>query len=216
MRCNDEHLAIIDMATGIDEDLASWASNVPPQIKFDRIYGSRLSGEMFSTYYDVYSDYYVGGLWNAYRSTRVIALDILLEELQRLHELSVPGLFNGESPYSSQIRIYRLVVQELIHDIYACVPQYLDQVPGVEETPLNPFRAAVGVGFLLWPLYVSGCSTYVPWTTRMWAAKVLDTIAARSGIRQASFLAQAVRDGDEITEHLIEDVTQLPESDPED
>ena len=216
LRDNDEHLFIIDAATGIEEDLASWSSNVPPHVRFDRVYGLPLSEEMFSTYYDVYSDYYIAGLWNSYRSTRIIVLEILVEELQHLHKLCIPGFYDGESPYSSQIRAYRLIVQELIHDIYACVPQYLDQIPGAEESPLNPFRAAVGAGFLLWPLYVSGCSLCVPSTTRMWAAKVLDSIAARSGIRQASFLAQAVRDEDEISEHLVEDVTQLPDSDPED
>ena len=217
MRRNNDRSSIIDLASGIEEDLVAWASDAPSNIGFTRIYGSRLSEEMFASYYDKYPDYYIGGLWNAYRSTRIITLEILLEELQHLHMSCVLDVYDEESPFSSRIRACRLVVQDLVHDIYACVPQYLDQIPfDAKQTPSNSFRAAIGANYLLWPLYVSGCSTCVPRTTRMWAAKTLDTIAGRSGIRQANFLARAVRDEDEITEHLIEDVTQLPDSDLED
>ena len=217
MRRNHDRASIIPLALAIDADLDSWAAAVPPQWRYTTVYTSQKCREVFSDHYHMYRDHYIAGMWNGYRCVRVIVQEKLLEEYVHLHKLSLLGQQDAvESPYSPQIRASESAILEAVKSIYASVPQYLGDTPDfASRDSMMPSRAAACAGFLLWPLFTAGISTPVSEATRMWAAGRLKRIAEMSGIQQASFLAQAVANRDEVTEHLVEDVTQLPESDIE-
>ena len=203
------------MASDINAGLDNWASNIPLQFRYATIRTTENSEEVLFDYYHMYHDQYIAGIWNGYRSLRVMVQEILLWEFSRLHKSSLTDLQDAiASSYSAQIRTSKLLIQEAIDGICASVPQYLGYSPDSDSHDLMmPSRVTLGANFLLWPLYVAGSSTSVSWTTRMWVVGRLEKIAEFSGIQQANFLAQALVKDVEVTEHLVEDVTQLPESD---
>ncbi|KAJ9150715.1 hypothetical protein NKR23_g3467 [Pleurostoma richardsiae] len=139
---------------------------------------------------DTYLDLYVSAVWNTYRKTHVMLLEILRHTARRLspnQETSVPMAL----PFDK-------LAQELTAALVASIPfhlapslsEYIYAITTDEDIP--PGRPVGGL-LLLHPLYVVGRCSIVPPSVRAYVGRCLAYIGQCMGIGQAALLAEAVR-----------------------
>lgn len=128
---------------------------------------------------------YIAAIWNTYRKSHIILLDIMAHLERRIYE--------EETPLKLQAR-----VEKLVADIIASVPYHLAydvdeylkciQSQRSDITSNRPFS-----GFLLlYPLFESAKCQIVPHAVRLYLLRCLSWIGEHMGIGQASLLATCV------------------------
>lgn len=130
---------------------------------------------------------YVAGVWNTYRKSHIMLLNILMRT----------KLIISEHTSISHLQSRAL---DLVSDIIASVPYHL--TPDVKEyvqqidagmEPSTMTAKPVGGLLLLHPLYAASSCNILPRPERLHLAVCLDWIGKNMGIGQAHLLANSVR-----------------------
>ncbi|KAE9375204.1 hypothetical protein N431DRAFT_369426, partial [Stipitochalara longipes BDJ] len=184
---NDPYRIVAD-ALEIDEMFYDWALTVPESFLWTPIHIAEPDEEVFADYYDVYSDVFTAGVWNNFRSIRVMLHEILIEHLVVLCSSPEYLIRNREilSSYKAQIFTSKSVICTLTHEICASVPFYFNyhqrDMENFSERP--PVKALAGY-LLMWPLYTAAVAGRVSAQMREWIAGRLKDIGDVMGVRHA-------------------------------
>lgn len=132
---------------------------------------------------DAYFDLYVAAVWNTYRKTHLMILDIVVTCEQRLGE-RLPAQEQRTAGYASQ-------AEALAEGIAASIPFHLtSNLAGhMHASPMEIGRPIGGL-LLLHPLNVLVNSTSISQEMRDYAGRCLKWIGENMGIGQASVLAK--------------------------
>src|SRR5258707_1181865 len=72
---------VVADALAIDGLFYEWTLNVPEPFIWTPVFIAEPDEEVFADYYDVYYDVFTAGVWNSFRSIRIILHEILIEQL---------------------------------------------------------------------------------------------------------------------------------------
>jgi hypothetical protein len=184
---SDPHRVVSD-ALEIDEMFYEWALTVPESFLWTPIHIAEPDEEVFADYYDVYKDVFIAGVWNNFRSIRIMLHEILIENLVILCSSPEYITPNREilSSYKGQIFTSKSVICTLTHEICASVPFYFNyhrrDTENFGERP--PVKALAGY-FLMWPLYTAAVAGRVSAQMREWIAGRLKDIGDVMGLKHA-------------------------------
>lgn len=197
---------IVTEACAIDDELDLWAKTCPPQYVYQTITLRERSDEVFSDHYHSYHNIYFAGIWNHYRCIRTLINEIILTQLQYLHNLSPkPDIIKQDARFSeTQILNSNGTLLQLCHDLCASVPYFLNFNPDCVSESSREMPKAVHGNLLLWPLYTAGCTKMVSDVMRTWVGGRLQWISDVLGIRQAAPLAFTVRNKQDFVTWKIE------------
>jgi hypothetical protein len=198
----DAHRIVMD-ALEIDEMFHEWTLNVPSSFLKNTISMTEPDEEVFADYYDVYSDVFTAGIWNSFRSLRIMLHEILIERLVKLCSSSGCIIVGQEiiSSYKAQIFTSRAMINILTHEVCASVPFYFNyhqrDMESFGERP--PPKALTGY-LLMWPLYTAAVAGRVSAQMRNWIAGRLKNIGDVMGMRHAYALGSVAAEKREMAD----------------
>jgi len=185
---------IVTEACELDAEVELWAKTCPLQYIYQTVTLKKRSEEVFSDYYHTYVSICIATVWNHYRCIRILINELIVDQLTHLRQQNSESDLShlGVCASENQILTSNATLLQLCHDVCASVPYYLNF--NHEDSPgVSPKMAkALHGNFLLWPLYVAGCSNLVSDMMRAWVARKLQWISDVMGIRQAAPLAFTV------------------------
>ncbi|GKZ35282.1 hypothetical protein AbraIFM66950_005877 [Aspergillus brasiliensis] len=196
---------IIESANDIDRSLCSLVDNVPVDWHFQVLELETTSELVMETQYHVYPDAWVAGVWNNIRTCRLL----LHQEIKRqLGCVRDTPLFDAVQYQQSVI-----LMQQLVSDICASVPQYcgyLPEIPGdlsvtqqvtlladalpFDNQSSNGIPATAGVYLLFWPLLYAGQMADSE-KQRDWIIDRMRYIGKTTGIQQAFVFEDILKRG---------------------
>lgn len=210
LRTSTKPSDIIREALKLDADLVAAVVGTAPTLTYTVIHITDLSGKspkertVWGNSYHAYNSITASSMWNNYRSARILLREIIIDTL---HATSDAGV-EQDQPFVNECR---QMGKQLVDDICASVPSYLDPSllyaePSMKPTTTCPGNgrrsspstgAAMGAGgciTLLWPLLIAANSGFAPSEQREWITGCFDRIGRATGIGQASAMAQLLRD----------------------
>lgn len=167
----------------LDDDFEAWASSSPSNWYYSTVETYQSSDNVLDGHCDVYDDPWAANVWNAYRCSRILIHEALLDHLMPFllnEDMGDPTFFATQYSKSSTI------IRSLTSEICASVPCRLGIPPEAGE--VCPPQAVCSL-YLIWPLYLAGVSEVVCSSARTWAIERMKHIGEAMGIRQASALA---------------------------
>jgi hypothetical protein len=195
--CNVRHLIHVQagrsaetvaLAFSIDADLEAWAASLPSIYSYKTIATQQGSHGTFGYDRHVYQNFPIAGAWNAWRSARILTMEVVIAWLMRY----------GERPTSTPEYIRcKLLQNKMSNDICASVSFYFEGTDHFRDAPYA-LKASAGVS-LLWPLYVVATAHHHTDARNVWIIKQFEKIGGFLGIRQAMVLANLVKRDREIT-----------------
>jgi hypothetical protein len=183
----------------LDQDYLQWAQNLPPEFVTTQVPvsdGQQLKNA-FGTHYLLYSSIYIAGIWNNYRCARILANELLRDQVTHL----LQSRNTPDETYETLLNTAITTLQALSNDIFASVPFFLSTI--TNEAP----RALAG-NLLLWPLYLASQTSVASDETRRWAAERLRYIADAVGIRQAVAMVESLTRKVDV-EVLVDSVAEM-------
>lgn len=188
MQKNDE-LNLVDHAHTVDADLEDWVNRLPCEFAYIPRKCSK-TDDSFLDYYHVYKDLWIAGLWNMYRSARILALEIIMKRVDGRSMTTV-------SP-SAQRRKSEAMIAQLSDDVAASVPFYLQGDHFQEHSSDTPKAGMVGQQ-LIWPLFVIARMSQPSSSLRSWVIVQLNKIGHFTGIQQNIAVAKRLKENLNIT-----------------
>ena len=182
-----EDVAIFTIAKDLDKDLADFANTLPDWLGY-ATKPCRVSENVLSDYYHVYSNTWVVGAYNLYRSARIMTHEVIIRWL-----LCNPTYEH----FNVQWRESELLLARLSADICASVPFILGDVEVPGGIPSLP-KAAGGVA-LVWPLYLAATMDTASESTRAWVVTRFEKLGHLMGVQQAISLSHVLKSGKIIT-----------------
>jgi hypothetical protein len=193
---NDLHRVVTD-ALEIDEMFHEWTMNVPESFLWTPVSISEPDEEVFADYYDVYHDVFTAGVWNSFRSIRIMLHEILIEHLVKLCSSPESMTLNREiflSSYKAQIFTSKTIINTLTHEICASVPYYFNyHQRAMDNFGERPRAKAIAGYLLMWPLYTAAVAGRVSAQMREWIAGRLKDVGDVMGVRHAYALGLVAR-----------------------
>ena len=174
---------IISTAIGIDNDLSSWVSDLPPLWRY-RTFTWDTARYFYGDYYHIYQSSWHACIWNYYRACRVLVHSILLHNLSTLAlpvSLARPALV---SAYCSQRAKSQTLLSRIPLDICASIPYQL----GLHEREKNDYLSIPkpsGVFSLLGILQVLVSLVDASLGSNGWVSKTFELMGRELGIGQA-------------------------------
>jgi len=210
---------ILSSLYGIEEEFKLWSMHTPAKMQYTRI-SAVPSTMVFSDHFDMYKDYWSYGIWNHYRSARILCLEHLLRRLAiratTLQDIDDLLALNDEK------QRLRTSLNDLCSDICASMPYFtgilsqgasatdisLGHVPlipnmsrqqslatGNSPKPPQPATLAAEGTMVMWPLYtVADC----PWADpayRVFAVEQLRAVSEGSSNKFAGMMAKLLENG---------------------
>lgn len=172
-----EDPAIFATAMSIDAELAAWADTLPVSYA----YLTKLSGtgpDFLGKHYHTYQSVFHTGIWNLYRTTRIITNTHILH---CLFHRSIHTPF-----HKSKLKEAETIIDEMSSDICATVPFVLSKP-----------KAAANFA-LMWPLYTVAIHHGTLPETRRWIISRFERIGYQMGIQQAISIAMVLKQQQEI------------------
>jgi hypothetical protein len=199
---NDHHRIVRD-ALEIDEMFHEWILNVPDSFLRTSISMTEPDEEVFADYYDVYNGVFTAGIWNSFRSLRIMLHEILIEHLVRLcssPEYSTPDQ-EIVSSYKAQIFTSKTIINALTHEVCASVPFYFNyHQRDTESFGERPPPKALAGYLLMWPLYTAAVAGRVSAQMRGWIAGRLKDVGDVMGMRHAYALGSVAAEKREMAD----------------
>lgn len=177
------------LACSIDVDFADWANCLP----LDYSYKIRIDGNheyAFSKYSHSYKGFWPAGVWNIYRSARILTNEIILKTLSS-PPASAPVTFDA-------LRLASVAVStQLCSEICTSVSFYFGGEFSSNSSTYVPMAASGHA--VIWPLFIVGTFPEISAFVQGWVIKLLAKIGELAGIRQATSLAYILRTKARIT-----------------
>ncbi|EXJ87922.1 hypothetical protein A1O1_04849 [Capronia coronata CBS 617.96] len=183
----DEVLQVLEKAVQLEREFAAWAASQPEKWTPITIDLSRLSEDDCGHpgKVDIYFDLYVAAVWNTYRKTRLLMLDVIFRCRSLIGR---DGASGNQETEEAQI---------LALDIIASIPYHLSSDPErfVRErekslSEVAPGTKTAGGLLLLHPMWVVTVSSVVSSELRSSARDCLAWIGRHMGINQATMLSR--------------------------
>jgi hypothetical protein len=214
-----EFHAIVSEGLEIDQDFVRWTTQTTPEFQYTKITLSEPHYEVFSDYYYIYKDIFLGTVWNNWRCMRIMLHEMLVTHLLQLCEHLANSTENHSkelfTSYRNQITISRSIIDDMALGICASTPFFFNfHKQDLHDIRVRPPAQSLGGSQLMWPLYTAGVAGRVSKEMRCWIAGRLRCIADMMGIRHAAALAFAVEQSKEICiweEGLLNYMTQMEE-----
>jgi len=179
---------VVSDALEIDEMFIEWALNVPASFLRIPIHIAEPDEEVFADYYDVYHDVFTAGVWNNFRSIRIMLHEILIEHLVVLcsNPEHIPANRELLSSYKGQIFTSKSVICTLTHEVCASVPFHFNyHLRDIENFGERPAVKSLAGYLLMWPVYTAAVAGRVSAQMREWIAGRLKDIGDVMGVRHA-------------------------------
>ncbi|PVH86156.1 hypothetical protein DL98DRAFT_510819 [Cadophora sp. DSE1049] len=181
---------LADECIELDRHFEQWHEDRAPEIRPTTICSvnhdpdaERVTAGYWPGTIDTYFDLYVAGVWNIFRTARLLLLNILL---------STPDKYGNLAQFVK-------TANHIVEDIFASIPYHLaDNLPvfvdgiGRKET-IDPGRTLGGL-LLMYPLYAVSTLTFLCDKTREYTRACLQWIGEEMGIGQAGLMANAELD----------------------
>lgn len=174
----------VDFTTWDNNQISQWLPATVGKVCPEEVATSKCvyawSGDVNS-----YLDLCVAAVWNTYRKTHLMVLEIML----RFAELSSdkPG---ASLPYRADM-LATSIAASIPYHLSADINQYLRTVKSKVENSIIPPARPVGGLLLLHPLYVAARSSITPLPLRRYFNQCLAWIGQNMGIGQATLLSRA-------------------------
>ncbi|KAI3003126.1 transcriptional regulator family: Fungal Specific TF [Aspergillus niger] len=216
---------IVRYALDLDAQFQSIMSDIPASMGYKTVnvalaQGVPTIGIVWGSQYHTYRDITVSSIWNNYRSSRLVLLDLIVKAVGAMNT-HFPG--NTKDEHHQLLRQCQQISRQLVGGICASVPFHLgfmvddshvDKISGpttIKDSDADNYRAsksphlssrspfgvpAAGGFALMWPLLIAADSGYASKELRSWIIDCLDKIGHSMGINQALAMAQLVREGE--------------------
>lgn len=184
---NDPQRVVTD-ALEIDEMFYEWTLSVPESFIWTPVSNPEYDEEVFADYYDVYHDVFTAGVWNSFRTIRIMLHEILIEHLVTLcsHPEYIAPNRDLLSSYKAQIFTSKTLINNLTHEVCASVPYFFNfHQRDTENFGARPPPKALAGYLLMWPLYTAAVAGRVSAQMREWIAGRLKDVGDVMGVRHA-------------------------------
>jgi hypothetical protein len=192
----------------LDVKYLNWSKNLPPGFIFTQVPApdGTQGRTVYGNHYNTYSSIWVAGIWNNYNFVRILANELLRDQVSHLLHVNDPDppeieTDQGPVTYEAILATAISTITTLTNDIFSSVPFFLSTT--TQDTP----RTGAG-NLLLWPFYLASQTTVASDAMRGWAAQRLGYIANTMGIQQAAPMAQALRTTADV-EELADSVAEM-------
>lgn len=194
--------SIVASLWALDLDYLEWTQNLPAEFITTQILvgdGSQPT-EVYGNHYLAYSSIWIAGIWNNYRCARILANELLRDQVS--HLLQSNNSYDDEERVSYENILDSAIgtIRTLSSDIFASVPFFLS------TDTHDPPRALAG-NLLLWPLYLASQTSAASDEMRRYAVNRLSYIAETIGLRQAVPMVLTLRrtlDVEELADSVAE------------
>lgn len=195
--------SIITSLCALDRGYLEWTHNLPPECVFTQapIGDGQQSKEAYDNHYLVYSSIWIASIWNNYRCARILANELLRDQVSHLLQSSDALDDQEQSSYETMLDTAINTMKTLCNEIFDSVPSFL-------STRTNEPPRALAGNLLLWPLYLASQTSVATDEMRRWAAERLGYIADTIGIRQAVPMVMSLRKTLDI-EVLVDSVAEM-------
>ncbi|PYH67893.1 C6 transcription factor [Aspergillus vadensis CBS 113365] len=183
---------MIAYAKDIDRSLCSLTDNMPEDWQFHVVNSAKTSKQVMGTQFHKYSDAWVAGVWNNVRTCRLLLHQEIKQQMENFLDTS---LFD-----SVQYQHSVIIMQQLVSDICASVPQYCGDLPVISgslsdtQTDSNGIPAVAGIYLLFWPLLYAGQMASSEYQ-RDWIIDRMHYIGETTGIQQAFVFEDILKRG---------------------
>lgn len=180
----------ISIAIGIDSDLSSWVSDLPPLWMYRTVTWDT-THDIYGDCYHIYRSSWHACIWNYYRICRTLVHSALLHNLSTLASpvsLARPALV---SAYCLQWAKSQTVLTKMPPDICASIP-YQIGLHETEERGHASIPKPSAVFSLLGLLQVFMSSTDTSLATYGWLSKTLELMGHKFGIGQALAMGRSI------------------------
>jgi hypothetical protein len=181
---------IVLRARELDNTLLQLAESAPTDWAYDEILTDADSDIIYNGKYHVYYNLWMGYMWNALRTQRILIHQIIRDALSA-GVTSFPPVFTNEY-YITQYNLVSKTLLSVQEDILSSVPQHI----GVGEPPRSIANAKEsymvpisGGMFLMWPLWLAGIPDGTALPIRNFVSRTLHSIGDNQGIQQAHVFA---------------------------
>ena len=132
---------------------------------------------------DTYFDLYVAGVWNIFRTARLLLISLIIQLSDALvdHDYSAAHIHNANRMVADMIASIPYHLADNLHD-------FLDGL-ATRESLTNPGRTLGGL-LLMHPLYVASRMWFLPDDVREYMRRCLIWIGSYMGLGQAALLAK--------------------------
>jgi hypothetical protein len=200
---------VIAILWNLDRKYLSWSQNLPPEFALAQVPVdvSANTKDVYGEYYSAYSSIWIAGIWNNYRCGRILANELLRDQVSHLLQWSNPldppelEIDHERVSYDTVLATAISTIQNLANDVYCSVPFFLSTT--TQDAP----RALTG-NLVLWPLYLASQTSVATYEMRRWASERLRYIAETIGVRQAGPMAYALMKTLNI-EELVDSVAEM-------
>lgn len=182
---------MIACAKDMDRSLCSLTDNMPVDWQFQVVNSAKTSKQVMGTQFHKYPDAWVAGVWNNIRTCRLL----LHQEIKQQMENVGTSLFDAVQYQHSVI-----IMQQLVSDICASVPQYCGYLPVISgslsdtQTDGNGIPAIAAIYLLFWPLLYAGQMASSE-CQRDWIIDRMRYIGETTGIQQAFVFEDILKRG---------------------
>ncbi|KAJ6082495.1 hypothetical protein N7499_007369 [Penicillium canescens] len=184
---------ILSVACAIEAELLAWLAALPPDFTYsthtlvplDTSFGHRCHGiRPYNNEYHIYPDIWSPSVWNHYRCTHILVIELIISQVNKISKNSPVPLFEDISSYC---KTQRATIRRLGLDICSSIPFHLGACNSevLLETTIFPPESYLGGLMLLWPLFVAGLVESPAHPQRLWAIQCLQTIGNTWGLASA-------------------------------
>ncbi len=184
-------LTIIASLLDLDRVVVQWGAERSSDWDYHTVFDSSKSDHIYDDTYSVYRSYWIAGMWNTQRTTRIFVQEAIIVQIDEM--LSQPQSAITTLDLDSQRSRSLATISEMAFDICASVPYRLGHDRPSDELLSNPAPALSG--YLMLPsLYLAGSTIGVPQSMRLYVLGRLRYIGHGLGIQQSLMLAAILQD----------------------
>jgi hypothetical protein len=204
---------IISKALVLDSDLIAWALTVPAAWSYSSVdvsfssTGTSLDEVIYGNKFHVYSESWIGSVWNSYRGSRILVHDFIVWAIDQAQRQNP-----GQAEYSALTAQSQAIQLQLAEDIYASTPYFLGYRMNSDSSRIEWCSAVAAGGYLLlWPLTLAAESSRSKPELYESVIHCLEKIGYRMGIRRALAIVELMRAGKGARMLIKEEPRQLVE-----
>lgn len=197
-------------ALALEAELVAWAANATEQLKYDTIKSD--DEKAFKGGFHVYKSFWAANAWNAYRSIRIILLQVLIGGITQLSREGndISEVVGVASNNRAQLMFSKAALYQLMIDICRSVPYMMDW--SLNSMPSNSCPKLTAAALTLWPLYTAAVIKVAridTSETTTFIIKCLREIAQEVGNKQAASMAHVLSIQKELTDWKEGDVVNI-------
>ncbi|KAJ6780441.1 hypothetical protein PWT90_10216 [Aphanocladium album] len=190
----DEWTTLLSQAVQLDRRLEHLFTTLPKGWEFQTVHDPSCDPRIaWHGTYHVYSNAWVGKVWDAMRACRIILQEAIFCLLSREGQEWAPQQLAPGGANADLLQESVEVSMELRNDILASVPYMLGFVQQDGNIVLSSLVPASGPSSAIWYLHLAGRLPFNTEEMKNWIVDRLRAIRSITGIQKAGYLAESVR-----------------------